>query len=83
MRFGQGLPPAGGWKRHMVEDDEYSPAYQDEYRRLWHGAAAERDRLLVFLRNENFEFEDNGQTWRAWPAEDVDSVLARGPGAGE
>lgn len=38
--FGPGLPPAGGWKRHMVEDPEYSPEFQDEYRRLWHRDAA-------------------------------------------
>jgi hypothetical protein len=28
---------------------EYSPEYQDEYRRLWHEAAAERDRLAAKL----------------------------------
>ena len=27
------------------DDPAYSPAYQDEYQRLWHEAAAERDRL--------------------------------------
>lgn len=44
--YGPGLPPAGGWKRYMTEDPtEYSPEFQDEYRRLWHEAAAERDAL--------------------------------------
>ena len=34
----------------MVEDPtEYSPEFQDEYRRLWHEAAAERDRLREAL----------------------------------
>jgi len=33
----------------MVTDDEYSPEYQDEYRRLWHEAAAERDRYRAAL----------------------------------
>ena len=32
-----------------MNDPDYSPEYQDEYQRLWHGAAAERDRL----REEN------------------------------
>ena len=44
MKYGQGPPPAGGWKAKMLDPD-YSPAYQDEYQRLWHEAAAERDRL--------------------------------------
>lgn len=31
--------------RYMTEEPtEYSPEYQDEYRRLWHEAAADRDR---------------------------------------
>jgi hypothetical protein len=45
--FGQGLPPSGGWKRYMTDDPDYSPEYQDEYQRLWHEAAAERDRLAA------------------------------------
>jgi TolA-binding protein len=28
-----------------VSDPDYLPAYQDEYQRLWHEAAAERDAL--------------------------------------
>jgi hypothetical protein len=48
--FGPGLPPAGGWKLAMHEDPtEYSPEFQDEYRRLWHEAAVERDRLREAL----------------------------------
>lgn len=31
-------------------DPDYSPAYQDEYQRLWHQAAAERDRLRELCR---------------------------------
>jgi hypothetical protein len=58
-RLGQGLKPADPavvtartildnaslvYPRSGVSGD-YSPAYQDEYQRLWHEAAAERDRL--------------------------------------
>lgn len=42
-KFGQGLPPAGGWKARMSDggsDPDYSPEYQDEYQRLWHESAA-------------------------------------------
>jgi hypothetical protein len=49
VRYGQGLPPAGGWKLHMT-DDEYSPEHQDEYRRLWHEAAARRDLFADALK---------------------------------
>jgi hypothetical protein len=31
--------------RKRLFDRDYSPAYQDEYQRLWHEAAAERDKL--------------------------------------
>lgn len=56
IAFGQGLPPAGGWKRHMVEDPtEYSPEFQDEYRRLWHEAASERDEALARVREVEAE----------------------------
>ena len=48
MKYGQGPPPAGGWKAKMLDPD-YSPAYQDEYQRLWHEAAAGRDRLREAL----------------------------------
>jgi len=33
-----------------LRDPDYSPAYQDEYQRLWHKAAADRDRLADVLR---------------------------------
>lgn len=31
--------------RRRLFDRDYSPAYQDEYQRLWHEAAGERDEL--------------------------------------
>lgn len=41
--------PRGGQTRWFIfykpQDPDYSPAFQDEYRRLWHEAAAERDKL--------------------------------------
>jgi hypothetical protein len=51
MRFGRGLPSARGWKRHMAGDDEYGPAYQDEYRRLWHREAERVRRVRAVLRD--------------------------------
>jgi hypothetical protein len=42
----------------MVEDPtEYSPEFQDEYRRLWHEAAGERNRLRVLLEDALAEIE--------------------------
>ncbi len=43
-------PPPRGWKRYMVADDEYSPEYQDEYRRLWHRDQARAVRAEEALR---------------------------------
>ena len=33
-----------------VGDADYSPEFQDEYQRLWHEVAAERDRLRAALK---------------------------------
>ena len=35
---GEVLPMTEDEKREWLSDVEYSPAYQDEYRRLWHEA---------------------------------------------
>lgn len=43
--------------------DEYSPEYEAET-------------LRAFLRNPNYEYEEEGVVWRAWPASDVDAVLS-------
>ena len=59
--FGQGPPPAGGWKKHMTEDPtEYSPAYQDEYRRLWHRDAARAKELREALADIAAWVRDGG-----------------------
>lgn len=56
MEYGQGLPPAGGWKLAMRENPtEYSPEFQDEYRRLWIEAAKERDRLREILQQHGIQ----------------------------
>jgi hypothetical protein len=34
-----------------MTDPDYSPAYQDEYQRLWHKAAAERDAYRKILES--------------------------------
>lgn len=31
---------------YRMDDPDYSPAYQDEYQRLWHVAASERDQAV-------------------------------------
>jgi DNA repair exonuclease SbcCD ATPase subunit len=54
QRYGQGEPPAGGWKLTMAEDPtEYAPEFQDEYRRLWHEARAEVVRLRAIPTPEH------------------------------
>lgn len=46
QRLGEAQEKEGLGSASALVAEEYSPAFQDEYRRLWHEAAAERDRLV-------------------------------------
>ena len=49
------------WLRSPALD--YSPAYQDEYQRLWHAAAKERDALRLRLREQTAEIAPARPGW--------------------
>ncbi len=75
MRYGQGLPPAGGWKLAMAEDPtEYSPEFQDEYRRLWHAAEASVVSLTEALRH--YDDEDHWTDVTPGPENNTAGYLA-------
>lgn len=81
MKYGQGPPPEGGWKKRMVEDPtEYSPEFQDEYRRLWHESEEARSDMAAFIGHKGLgdEFLD----WAIARRAEIDRLLAV-PAAGD